>query len=70
MWKVQCKSDKNSQTWSTLATYDNKTTAAAHAARVSDDCDMVIVVDPAGDVVWNSNEPSLFIHDRLSNDQV
>lgn len=68
MWIVQCKTDKNSQTWSTLATYDNKASAAAHAARVSDECAMVIVVDQGGDVIWNSNETSMFDRSSLSSD--
>ena len=60
MWIVQCKPNIDSQTWSTLGSYDNKANAIAHASRVSDDCSMVIVMGPDDNVIWtSSNNQSL-----------
>lgn len=54
MWRVQCKADKDSQSWATLASYDNEVSAIDHATRVAADCVTVIVTDPEGSVIWSN----------------
>ncbi len=54
MWIVQCKPNKDSQSWSTLGSYDNKASAVIHASRVMGECFIVIVTDPDGNVVWDN----------------
>lgn len=53
MWIVRCKPGNDSQSWSTLGSYENKENAISHAIRVSQECYMVIVTDPSGSVIWN-----------------
>ncbi len=55
MWIVQCKTNKDSQTWSTLGSYDKKASAIAHASRVSDEGSMAIVMNPDDNVIWTSS---------------
>ena len=54
MWIVQCKPNNDSQTWATLGSYDNQTSAIIHASRVSDECSLVKVIDPDGSIIWSS----------------
>jgi len=54
MWIVQCKLNNDSQSWSTLGSYDNKASAIAHATRVSGECFMAKVTDPSGSVIWTN----------------
>ena len=54
MWIVQCKPNNDSQSWSTLGSYDNQASAILHASRVSDECFAVKVTDPDGSVIWVS----------------
>jgi hypothetical protein len=60
MWIVQCKPNKDSQTWSTLGSYNKKVSAIAHASRVSDEGSMVIVIGSDDNVIWTgSNDQHL-----------
>ena len=54
MWIVQCKLNNDSQSWSTLGSYDNMASAIAHASRVSGECFMAKVTDPGGNVIWTN----------------
>ena len=54
MWIVQCKLNNDSQSWSVLASYDNKESAINHASRVSAECFMIIVTGPDDNVAWSN----------------
>lgn len=54
MWKVRYKHHNDAQAWLTLDTYDRKSQALIHAARVSGEYYMVIVIDPDGDQIWSN----------------
>ena len=59
MWLVKCKSDKNSQSWSTVGIYDNKMGAIVHASRLLDEGLMIIVTDPDGSITCGLNKISV-----------
>ncbi len=61
MWIVQCKLNKESQTWSTLGSYDKKANAIAHAhaSRASDEGSMIVVIDSDDNVIWTSSNKQL-----------
>jgi len=54
MWIVQYKPNNESQSWYTLDSYDNKTSAFIYASRVSSEYFVVKITDPANSVVWVS----------------
>jgi hypothetical protein len=56
MWLVKCKSDENSQSWSTMGMYDNLRGAIVHASQLLDESLMIIVTDPGEKIIWELNE--------------
>ena len=64
MWLVKCKSDKQSQPWSTVGVYDNETGAIVHASRLLGEGLMIIVTGQDGNIVWGLNEMSVIERKR------
>ncbi len=54
MWTVQCKSNDDSQPWSTLQQFDNKGDAVLYALRISADYYLVKVIDADDALIWIS----------------
>ena len=54
MWIVQYKPNNDSQSWSTLDSYDNKASALIRASWATVEYLMVKVTDPDGSVVWSN----------------
>ena len=52
MWTVKYKPNNDSQAWLTLKSYDNKSQALLHAARVSGNYYKVSVIDPDYKIIW------------------
>jgi len=52
MWTIKYKPNNDSQAWLTLESYDNKSQALLHAARVSSNFYKVRVIDPEYNIIW------------------
>jgi len=52
MWTVKYKPNNDSQPWLTLESYDNKSQAVLHAARVSSRYYKVSVIDSEYKTIW------------------
>ena len=52
MWTIKYKPNNDSQGWLTLESYDNKSQALLHAARVSGSYYKVSVIDPEYNIIW------------------
>ena len=54
MWVVHYRSDKVSQPWSILDSYDKKVNAIIKAYQVSGEYFMIKVIGPDGGIIWSN----------------
>lgn len=55
MWNVEYKTNKNSQAWAVLESYDNMTSACINASRVASEYFMIKVTGQDGNVIWSKS---------------
>ena len=53
MYKIQYKSNSAYQSWVTLGSYGNESSALSNASRVAGRYFMVRVIDAGGNVIWS-----------------